>query len=336
MAGETLRLVQFVNEAGKRAVGVPDADGKALTLLKNAASVYELANAAIAGGGSLAAAVKERLTQQSESYDKAAAEQRLLPPIDHADPAHCWVTGTGLTYRQSAKARDDMHVEAAGAAKPKTDSMRMYELGLEGGRPAPGKVGAQPEWFYKGDGSCVVASERPLEMPDFALDGSEEPEIVGLYIVDAKGNPWRVGYTLGNEFSDHIMERQNYLYLAHSKLRQCSIGPELLVGTLPDDMEGTSRVLRNGKLLWEKAIRTGETNMNHTLANLEHHHFKYAMFRRPGDVHVHYYGAAALSFAEGIRTQAGDVFEVEVPHFGRPLRNALAVGAAPVPAVRAL
>jgi hypothetical protein len=336
MAGETLRLVQFIRESGERAVGVPDADGKSLTVLKGVATVYELAQGAIGRGASLAAAVQERLTKQGESYDKAAAEQRLLPPIDHSDAAHCWVTGTGLTYRQSAKARDDMHVDTGAAAKPKTDSMRMYELGLEGGKPAPGKVGVQPEWFYKGDGSCIVASERPLEMPDFSLDGSEEPEIVGLYVVDGQGNPWRVGYTLGNEFSDHIMERQNYLYLAHSKLRQCSIGPELLVGALPAAMEGTSRVLRDGKVLWEKAIHTGESAMNHSLANLEHHHFKYAMFRRPGDVHVHYFGAAALSFAEGIRTQAGDVFEVAVPQFGRPLRNALAVAAAPVPTVRAL
>lgn len=336
MAGQSLRLVQFIDESGRRAVGVPDAAGAALVRLRDCEGVRDLALAAIERGVSLAAAVEARLTKQTESYDKVAAEQRLLPPLDHPDPAHCWVTGTGLTYRQSAQARDDMHLDAGGAAKPKTDSMRMYELGLEGGKPAPGKVGVQPEWFYKGDGSCLVASERPLEIPDFSLDGSEEPEIVGLYVVDPRCTPWRVGYTLGNELSDHIMERQNYLYLAHSKLRQCSIGPELLLGPLPEAMDGVSRVLRDGKVLWERTIHTGEANMNHSLANLEHHHFKYAMFRRPGDVHVHFFGAAALSFAEGIRAQPGDVFEIAVPEFGRPLRNALAVVAAPAPTVRVL
>ena len=31
----------------------------------------------------------------------------------------------------------------------------------------------------------------------------------------------------GNEFSDHRFEKKNYLNLAGSKLRTCSIGPEL-------------------------------------------------------------------------------------------------------------
>ena len=33
-------------------------------------------------------------------------------------------------------------------------------MGLEGGKPAAGQVGAQPEWFYKGDGSILVAHGR--------------------------------------------------------------------------------------------------------------------------------------------------------------------------------
>ena len=64
--------------------------------------------------------------------------------------------------------------------------------------------------------------------------------------------------------------------------------------------------------------------MSHTLANLEHHHFKYRLFRRPGDVHVHFIGAAVLSFTSGIRPEPGDVFEIAAPPFGTPLRNPLA------------
>lgn len=63
--------------------------------------------------------------------------------------------------------------------------------------------------------------------------------------------------------------------------------------------------------------------MSHSIANLEHHHFKYDAFRRPGDVHVHYFGTATLSFADGVRTEPGDVFEIQAAHFGRPLRNRL-------------
>ncbi len=66
--------------------------------------------------------------------------------------------------------------------------------------------------------------------------------------------------------------------------------------------------------------------MTHTLANIEHHHFKYEGFRRPGDVHCHFFGTATLSFAAGIQTQPGDVFEISAPGFGRALRNPLVAG----------
>ena len=68
--------------------------------------------------------------------------------------------------------------------------------------------------------------------------------------------------------------------------------------------------------------------MCHAIANLEQHHFKYPGFRRPGDVHIYYYGASALSTASGFKTEPGDVFEVESPIFGRTLRNPLKRGGA--------
>ena len=34
--------------------------------------------------------------------------------------------------------------------------MKMFNLGLEGGKPEDGSAGVQPEWFYKGDGSVIV------------------------------------------------------------------------------------------------------------------------------------------------------------------------------------
>ena len=221
--------------------------------------------------------------------DLAAAlkEKRVLAPIDHHDPAHVYVTGTGLTHLGSAEGRDKMHKSLADPAAL-TDSMRMFKMGLEGGKPEKGEIGVQPEWFYKGDGSTIVAPGGDLVSPSFALDGGEEPEIVGVYVVDPEGAPVRVGFALGNEFSDHVTERQNYLYLAHSKLRPSSFGPELLVGDLPADIHGVSRIRRGKEVLWEKPFLSGEQNMSHTIANLEAHHFKYGLFRRPGDLHVHY------------------------------------------------
>jgi hypothetical protein len=209
-----------------------------------------------------------------------------------------------------------------------TDSMRMFKMGLEGGKPKPGAAGVQPEWFYKGDGSTIVAPGGDLVSPSFALDGGEEPEIVGVYVIDPEGAPARVGFALGNEFSDHVTERQNYLYLAHSKLRPSSFGPELLVGDLPPDVHGVSRIRRGKDVLWEKPFVSGEHNMSHSIANLEAHHFKYPLFRRPGDVHVHFFGTATLSFSDGIKTQKGDVFEIEAEPFGLPLRNRLAIAKA--------
>jgi hypothetical protein len=217
-----------------------------------------------------------------------------------------------------------------------TDSMKMFRMGLEGGKPAAGQPGVQPEWFYKGNGTMAVAPGAPLVSPAFAADAGEEPEIAGIYIIGDDGQPFRVGFTLSNEFSDHVTERVNYLYLAHSKLRNASFGPEILIGDLPADIRGTSRILRDGKTLWEKPFLSGETNMSHSIANLEHHHFKYSAFRQPGDVHVHMFGTATLSFADGITTKANDVFEIEAKDFGLPLRNPIEIEAPAKVAVKAL
>jgi len=321
-----IRLVQLRGADGARQVAAVDDDGSA-TLVAGVANVRDLALAAIDAGQSLAQAVAAR-SGDGVDLEAATHEDRLLAPIDHDDPAHLYLTGTGLTHLGSAEGRDKMHQPAAGGAV--TDSMRMFHMGVEGGKPAPGETGVQPEWFYKGDGSCLVGPGAPLASPDFALDGSEEPEIAGIYIIDRDGNPRRLGFALANEFSDHVVERGNYLWLAHSKLRPAALGPELLVGDLPQDIRGTSRIVRDGATLWEKPFLSGEANMSHSIANLEHHHFKYGLFRRPGDIHVHFFGTATLSFADGIETREGDVFEVEAAPFTLPVRNPLTL-AHPVP-----
>jgi hypothetical protein len=318
-----MRLAQFVDDNGKHALAVT-ARGES-RLVKGARTTLEVARQAIEAGVSIRKLVAERGVGKPVDLVRALKERRVLSPVDHKDPAHVWVTGTGLTHLGSAEGRDKMHKDLADAAKL-TDSMRMFKLGLEGGKPAKGVAGAQPEWFYKGDGSALIAPEHDLPSPSFALDGGEEPEIVGVYLIDDNGRPARIGFTLGNEFSDHVTERQNYLLLAHSKLRPASIGPELLVGDLPPDVLGTSRIRRGREVIWEKPFQSGEQNMAHSIANLEAHHFKYALFRRPGDVHVHFFGTATLSFADGVQTKKGDVFEIESEPFGLPLRNRLGGG----------
>ncbi|HEY2036178.1 MAG TPA: AraD1 family protein [Steroidobacteraceae bacterium] len=329
-----LRLLQVALADGSRGVVALGDDGRA-TRLDGIASTYELAGAALAEGSSLEEAVRTRATAGAVDVSGANPAVRLLPPIDHPDPAHLYLTGTGLTHLGSAESRDKMHALAA-AGGTQTDSMRMFLDGLQGGKPAAGTTGSQPEWFYKGDGSSVVGTEAALEMPAFALDGGEEPEIAGIYLIDPRGEPRRLGFCLANEFSDHLTERENYLWLAHSKLRSAALGPEILTGSLPADVRGTSRIVRDGKVVWEKPFLTGEANMSHAIANLEHHHFKYGNFRRPGDVHVHFFGTATLSFADRIALEPGDVFDISADAFLLPLRNRLARSSAGTVAVRPL
>ena len=298
-------------------------------------TVRDLALKAIDAGIDLSEACRRQGPGGAVDIHEALDQGRLMAPIDHPDDAHLIMTGTGLTHLGSAEGRDQMH-RAAASAEHQTDSMRMFLEGLEGGKPAPGVVGQQPEWFYKGDGSQLVGPGGPLTMPAFAQDGGEEPELAGIYLIGPDGTPWRLGLCLANEFSDHITERHNYLWLAHSKLRPAALGPELLVGAPPADVRGQSRILRGGAILWEKPFLSGEDNMSHALANLEAHHFKYDLFRRPGDVHVHFFGTATLSFADGVQTRAGDLFEIEAAPFRLPLRNVLARDETPPAAVRSL
>ncbi|MDE1149743.1 MAG: GguC family protein [Azospirillaceae bacterium] len=324
-------LVQLRAEDGTRLVALVNADGAHRVL--GVDSTYALARQAIAQGKTLLQTVEALGLGEAVDVAAALAAGRVLAPIDHPDSAHLVLAGTGLTHLGSAEGRDAMHKAAASGT---TDSMRMFKMGLDGGKPPKGEVGVQPEWFYKGDGGSVIPSGAAIPSPAFALDGGEEPELAGIYIIGDDGVPYRLGHSLANEFSDHVTERGNYLWLAHSKLRNAALGAELLLGDLPQKVEGTSRILRDGKTLWEKPFLSGEGNMSHSLDNLEHHHFKYAQFRRPGDVHVHFFGTATLSVSDGIKTQEGDVFEISAAPFRFPLSNRLTVAAAETVVVRAL
>jgi hypothetical protein len=302
--------------------GVICREGDAARLVQGADTILHLAQAAIAQGASLADIVNGLGLGEAADLAGLLAAGRIDCPLRHPDPAHMHITGTGLTHLGSAATRSAMHAKADETA---TDSMKMFRMGVDGGKPAAGVPGVQPEWFYKGTGNGAVGPGMPLTSPAFALDGGEEPEIAAFYLIGPDGTPHRVGFSLANEFSDHVTERINYLYLAHSKLRPAAFGPELLVGDLPADVQGTSRIWRDGAVIWEKPFLSGEANMSHSIANLEYHHFKYGIFCEPGDLHVHMFGTATLSFADGIKPQAGDIFDISSPAFGLPLKNPTAV-----------
>ena len=318
-----MRLLQYIDNNRVR-IARAAADGL-VTPLRRFETMYQLARKAIAERRSLEQVVSDEPLDAPLAYAELRRDGRLLPPLTHPDPGHCLVSGTGLTHLGSAAARDSMHQKLDKQDTELSDSMKMFKWGVEGGKPAGDSPGMQPEWFYKGNGANVVACGQPIQSPDFAEDHGEEPELVGCYLIDDDGRPHRLGFAIGNEFSDHVTERRNYLLLAHSKLRQCGIGPMLNVGAIPAHMEGTSRIRRNGAVLWQKPFLTGEGNMSHSFANLEYHHFKYRQHRIPGDVHLHFFGTATLSFVDDIRVQPGDEFEIDLPALGAPLTNPLAV-----------
>ena len=321
-----MRLVQFLEDGLNRAVGL--VDGNRLRRIEGFDSVYRLAFAAIDGDRPLREVVEKHATGDAVPYDD---ELVYLPSFDHPqERSRCLISGTGLTHRKSAQARNSMHT----GAQQVTDSMRMYEWGVEGGRPEAGAIGAQPEWFYKGSGYILRGHNAPLDIPSYADDGGDEPELAGCYVIDWSGMPRRVGLTMGNEFSDHVMERKNYLYLAPSKLRPCSIGPELVIDPQFEDVRGIARVERAGAEIWRKELATGEAHMCHSLANMEHHHFKYSAHRQPGDAHVHFFGAGAFSFGD-VTLEDDDVMEIAFEGYGRPLRNPVRVQREPLALVQA-
>lgn len=324
MSTYSRRLVQLTHPQFNRQVAL--VSDSTLILLSGITSIYEFALQAIAEGKKISELIDQHLTQGELDYSaiyNGESDWKLLPSFDHpGNPMNCVVSGTGLTHKSSAMNRQMMHQSAN--EKP-TDSMQMYQWGVEGGHPANGVVGVQPEWFYKGSGFMLRGHGEALHVPSFANDGGEEPEVAGVYIVDANGTPWRIGLTTGNEFSDHIMEKKNYLYLAPSKLRNCAIGPELVLTDEFKAVEGTVSITRDGAVIWSKAIRSGEDKMAHSMLNLEHHHFKYPGHRIPLQAHVHFFGADAFSFGEQVALQHGDVMNVQWNELGRPLQNPLMI-----------
>lgn len=318
-----MRLVQLQKDQQRRVAIVDDPN---LVLLEDIESVFELAQIAITNRTPLSALAASYSSDQTLPYDPiytGISDWHLLSPIDHpTEPARCLISGTGLTHLGSAKDRNTMH---EGGDADITDSMKMFQWGVEQGKPDPGKTGIAPEWFYKGNGTMLRPHGASLTVPSYANDGGEEGEIAGAYMIGPAGNIYRIGMAIGNEFSDHVFEKKNYLNLAGSKMRMCSLGPELVIDPAFDSVEGRVQIVRKNEVIWSKEVLTGEDEMCHSLQNLEHHHFKFEAHRRPGDIHIHFYGACSLSFGDNMALEDQDLMEISFDGFGRPLRNPLRI-----------
>lgn len=335
-----MRVVQFEIPNAGRHVGivVDDRVRNITSRHPDLTSVYRLFEAAQKAGSGFSDFVKHLSESEgiaTHSYAELldakpyGSQPYLLPPLDHDDPHRVLITGTGLTHTGSMQSRDQMHADNdQPATVPKTDSAKMFEMGLEGGKPQPGQRGVAPEWFYKGNGTNLRGHRDDLEIPAFAPDGGEEPELVGCYIIDARGVPRRLGFALGNEWSDHATENINYLYLAPSKLRTCAVGPELNTGFDFSQLKLRCTVRRETNVIYDSGeLYSGEQFMCHSLANCEDHHFKYPQHRQPGDVHLHYFGTSKLSHStRDWKYQPGDEIQIESPDFSAALVNTIRAG----------
>ena len=197
------------------------------------------------------------------------------------DPAHLVVTGTGLTHSgawRSWTLRTRSCPGGAGEA-PLTDlRMRMFKLGPEGGVPAAGQQGIQPEWFYKGDGDSVWWRPRrpcPTRLCPGWRRGSLRSwasiwDRAGRHRRTAGLRPW------GNEFSDHVTEKFNLSLAGPFQAVAMPVRCPGTQGPAPCSaaVTGSSRVRRGNDLVFDKPFLSGEENMSHTIANLEAHQFQ--------------------------------------------------------------
>ena len=249
-------------------------------------------------GARRADGLAELATQRAgEAIDLAAVDacwRRSIIPIRRI----CW--SAAPASRISARPKGATGCTGSGRRR-EADRFHAHVSDGRGGRQA----GRRARSACSPNGSTRATARSwsrraALTMPAFAQDGGEEPEIAGIYLIGDDGTPLRLGFALGNEFSDHVTERENYLWLAHSKLRQAALGPELLLGALPQRCARRQPHPARGRSAVGEAVpRPARPTCRHSIANLEHHHFKYALFRRPGDVHVHFFGTATAASATG-------------------------------------
>lgn len=284
------RIVQILHEEFGRRVGLVHDDE--LHLLSMYRSAYALATAAIQQNVGMRELISEDLSGIVLDYNQVhslKSDWKFLPSFDHPERlSACQVSGVGNAH-----------------------------TGNPEGRPAA------PSWFYKGNGAHLRSHGEPLDIPPYAFGGAEEIEIAGVWVMDARCRPVLIGLTPGNEFCDPAMEESNTRLRSHGKLRNCSIGPELVLDGEFRDIHGAVRIERDGKRLWSREVSTGEQLTQFSLKDLEQFVFRYDAFRVPGDAHILYLGASVCSYTEGVRLQDGDEVVIEWDGFGRPMRNVI-------------
>src|ERR1700745_4481280 len=119
-----MRIVQFRRDDRLRVAIVKNPEN--LQILAFEGGSYDLALRAVEARKPLREFIDSIGRGEEIPYQQIVDKNCLLPPVDHPDPAHCLVTGTGLTHLGSADARDKMHQKLSGGEEGLTDSMKMF------------------------------------------------------------------------------------------------------------------------------------------------------------------------------------------------------------------
>lgn len=212
-----------------------------------------------------------------------------------SDLHHCFVSGFGLTHFNSVLLKYDKN-----KGNRTFDAQKVYASGLEQGKPSKNEIGSRPGWFYKGNGFNLVKTGDPLIIPSDSLHVGEEPELAFIYIIGKNNVPYRVGFSLGNELTDHALEEDNAYYLAQAKYLNGGINSEICIGTLPEKISGNVEIFsKNNERVWWSDFNTGTSKMIHHLENIENYYFRNQMHVKEGDVHLLYLGVDRMSFSDG-------------------------------------
>jgi hypothetical protein len=102
-----MRIIQFISLQGQKKTGIVE-EAK-IRLLHTIKTTYELVFYAEENNLEIQQAASRLASDTFEDYQKILDEKRILLPLQHPDPYHTWITGTGLTHLGSAASRDSMH-----------------------------------------------------------------------------------------------------------------------------------------------------------------------------------------------------------------------------------
>ena len=307
-------VVQYKDENSRNRVAIYKE--RKIYPLTTERNLYQIAFSAINKKLKIAEALNSIPCETPLSPSQLFQSIQFLPPINHSDPSHIIVSGTGLTHINSAMLRKSMH-----SNEYLDPAQSIYMNGVNFGKSNETLAKAIPEWFFKGLGHNLKPTNTCLEIPSYSHGGGEEAEIVAIYLNDADGQPHRIGFALGNEFSDHKLENKNPYYLAQSKLRDFSIGPEIYLGEFPSEIRGNITVLRNNQSIWRSEFLTGSEHMSFDIAALEYHAFKHKLLRQPGDINMLFLGADKLSYNDDLEFMENDFIKIEANLFNLPLVN---------------